>query len=249
MNGKIVVVTGAGSGIGRGVAQAFAAAGSYVVLAGRKFDALLETIKGAGVGEDHFLPLATDVTDPDAVERLFDAAQAKFGRIDVLFNNAGVFDTGPLEDVTVRRWQSIIDVNLNGAFYCAQSAYRIMKSQNPQGGRIINNGSVSAHAPRPNAIGYTVAKHAITGLTKSISLEGRPYKIACGQIDIGNAVTGMTDDMPKGILQADGTMRPEPTMGIENVVKAVCFMADLPLEANVQFMTVMATSMPFIGRG
>lgn len=249
MSEKIIVVTGAGSGIGRRVAQAFAANGAYVVLAGRKPDALQETIKSSGVDEDRFFAVATDVTDPVAVDSLFDAAKAKFGRIDVLFNNAGVFDAGPLEDVTTQRWQNIIDVNLNGAFYCAQAAYRAMKAQNPQGGRIINNGSVSAHAPRPNAIGYTVAKHAITGLTKSISLEGRPYNIACGQIDIGNAVTGMTDDMPKGILQADGSIRPEPTMGIENVVKAVCFMAELPLEANVQFMTVMATAMPFIGRG
>jgi NAD(P)-dependent dehydrogenase (short-subunit alcohol dehydrogenase family) len=249
MDGKIVVVTGAGSGIGRRVAQALAQDGAFVVLAGRKFEALEETIGTSGLDESRFLPVATDVRDPAAVDRLFQSAMEKFGRIDVLFNNAGIFDPGPLEDVTAERWQSIIDVNLNGAFYCAQAAYRAMKQQSPQGGRIINNGSVSAHSPRPNAVGYTVAKHAITGLTKSISLEGRPYDIACGQIDIGNAATDMTDGMSKGVLQADGSVRPEPTMNIENVVKAVRFMAGLSLDANVQFMTVMATAMPFIGRG
>lgn len=249
MDGKIVVVTGAGSGIGRHVALGLAKDGAFVVLAGRRADALAETIGTSGVDESRFLAVVTDVTDPEAVDRLFEAATGKFGRVDVLFNNAGIFDAGPIEDISSKRWQRIIDVNLNGAFYCAQAAYRVMKDQNPQGGRIINNGSVSAHSPRPNAVGYTVAKHAITGLTKSISLEGRRYNIACGQIDIGNAVTVMTDDMSKGILQADGSIRPEPTMGIENVVKAVRLMAELPLEANVQFMTVMATSMPLVGRG
>lgn len=249
MDGKVVVVTGAGSGIGRHVAQGLAADGALVVLAGRRAEALRETIATANVDGGRFLAVVTDVTDTKAVEHLFLSAAKKFGRVDVLFNNAGIFDAGPLEDVTVERWQGLIDINLNGAFYCAQAAYRAMKSQSPQGGRIINNGSVSAHSPRPNAVGYTVAKHAITGLTKSISLEGRPYNIACGQIDIGNAVTDMTTDMSRGILQADGAMRPEPTMGIDNVVKAVRLMAGLPLEANVQFMTVMASGMPFIGRG
>lgn len=249
MTGKVAVITGAGSGIGRQIAIALGKQGWRVVLAGRREQPLRETAEEGGLAHGAFLVHAVDVSDPTAVDGLFDAAAATYGRVDLLFNNAGIFYGGPVEDITVSDWQRSIAVNLNGAFYCAQAAFRQMKLQQPRGGRIINNGSISAHAPRPLATPYTVTKHAITGLTKSLSLEGRPYDIACGQIDIGNAATAMTEAMPKGVLQADGSLKREATMDIANVAQAVSFMAGLPLDANVQFMTVMATTMPFIGRG
>ena len=243
---KVAIVTGAGSGIGRHVAQGLLKAGYAVTLAGRRQEALIET---AG-GDSRALAVATDVSDAAGVARLFAATKEKFGRLDLLFNNAGAFGIPmPLEDIPVAQWRAIVDVNLTGAFLCTQEAFRVMKSQDPRGGRIINNGSISAHAPRPDTIAYTATKHAITGLTKSTSLDGRKYGIACGQIDIGNAATDMTEKMKQGIRQADGSMLAEPRMNVRHVVDAVLYMAGLPLEANVQFMTVLATNMPFIGRG
>ena len=244
----IAVVTGAGSGIGRAVALTMAEAGYSVALAGRRVAELNETA-GMGVA-GRFLVVPTDVTDFAQVSALFDRVMAEFGRVDVLFNNAGMgAPPVPMDELTVEQWTRVVNVNLNGAFYCAQAAMRVMKRQNPQGGRIINNGSISAAVPRPNSAPYTATKHAITGLTKSISLDGRAFDIACSQIDIGNAETPMTERMAAGVLQADGSVRPEPRMPVQHVAEAVLHIANLPLEANVQFMTIMATKMPFIGRG
>ncbi|MEU2403730.1 SDR family oxidoreductase [Streptomyces rubiginosohelvolus] len=246
---KVAVVTGAGSGIGRAVALALASGGWSLALAGRRAEPLAET--AAAAGDTEVLCVTTDVTDADEVAALFTAVRDRFGRLDLLFNNAGTFGPGgvPLEDLTVADWRAVVDVNLTGAFLCAQAAYRLMKEQDPQGGRIINNGSISAHAPRPHSIAYTATKHAITGLTKSLSLDGRPYRIACGQIDIGNAATEMTERMQTGILQANGELAVEPVMAAADVARTVLHMAELPLEANVQFATVMATNMPYVGRG
>ncbi len=245
MADQVAVVTGAGSGIGRDVARALSAAGYRVALAGRREDALRETL-----GEHDGLVVPTDVADPDAVRALFARVREELGRVDLLFNNAGTFGRpAPIEDVAVEDWQAIVATNLTGAFLCAQEAFRAMKDQDPRGGRIVNNGSISAHVPRPNAVGYTATKHAITGLTKALSLEGRAYDIACGQIDIGNAATEMTAGIARGALQADGATRAEPTMDARHVTDAVLYMSSLPLDANVQFITVMATNMPFIGRG
>lgn len=249
MTGKVVLITGAGSGIGRAVALGFLKQGDAVVLAGRRREALEETGDLAGAGAT-FLAVPTDVADPWAVAELFAAAAARFGRLDVLFNNAGRGTAPiPLEDLPLEAWNEVVAVNLTGAFLCAQQAVRQMKAQDPMGGRIINNGSISAHSPRPNSIAYTATKHAITGLTRSIALDGRAHAIACGQIDIGNAATALTALMTRGMPQADGRIAPEPVMDVQAVVDAVLMMAALPLSANVQFMTVMATNMPFIGRG
>ncbi|MEW1656533.1 SDR family oxidoreductase [Streptomyces sp. NPDC093707] len=250
---KVAVVTGAGSGIGRAVALALAADHWTVVLAGRRVEALEETahqVGYAGVERPAVLSVPTDVTRPDQVDALFATARDRFGRLDLLFNNAGAFGPPvPLEELSYDDWRAVVDVNLNGAFLCARAAFRTMKEQDPQGGRIINNGSVSAHAPRPHSIAYTATKHAMTGLTKSLSLDGRPYRIACGQIDIGNAATEMTSRMQTGILQASGRTEVEPAMDAADVARTVVHMAALPLAANVQFATVMATAMPYIGRG
>ena len=245
---KIALVTGAGSGIGRAVALALAADGYAVVLAGRRAEALQAT---AAMGPSaRLLPVAADITDPASVETLFARTRDVFGRLDVLFNNAG---TGapptPLEDLPFEQWKRVVDTNLTGAFLCTQQAIRLMKAQDPRGGRIINNGSISAHSPRPNSAPYTATKHAITGLTKSTALDGRKYDIACGQVDIGNAATEMTARMSGGVLQASGETAIEPTMDVNDVARAVVYMASLPLESNVPFLTVMATKMPFIGRG
>jgi NAD(P)-dependent dehydrogenase (short-subunit alcohol dehydrogenase family) len=241
---KIALVTGAGSGIGRAVSLALHAAGYHVVLAGRRA-APLELTASSG---DLVVP--TDVGRPDSVRALFAKTREVFGRLDLLFNNAGIGAPGiPMEDLTYDQWNAVVQVNLTGAFLCAQEAIRMMKTQQPRGGRIINNGSISAHAPRPNSAPYTATKHAITGLTKSISLDGRSFDIACGQIDIGNAATELTERMAAGIIQANGSTMPEPRMDLKHVADAVVYMANLPLDANVQFMTVMATRMPFIGRG
>ena len=247
---KVAIVTGAGSGIGRAVALTLLQNGFAVSLAGRRIEALNETIGLAGDLSEFALATATDVTNADSVQALFYETLAAFNRIDVLFNNAGIGASGALlEDVTVEEWRQIVDVNLTGAFLCTQSAFRYMKRQNPMGGRIINNGSISATSPRPNSASYSATKHAITGLTKSTSLDGRKYNIACGQIDIGNASTDMTSKMSAGVPQADGTIATEPTIDVQHVGDAVLYMANLPLVANVQFMTVMASKMPFIGRG
>jgi NAD(P)-dependent dehydrogenase (short-subunit alcohol dehydrogenase family) len=244
---QVAVVTGAGSGIGRVVAHAFLEAGHRVVLAGRRAEPLQET---ASAAPDAALVVPTDVTRPESVQALFARARERFGRVDVLFNNAGVFGaTAPIEEVTPEDWQAVVETNLTGAFLCAQGAFRAMKEQRPRGGRIINNGSISAHVPRPNAIGYTATKHAVTGLTRAISLEGRRHDIACGQIDVGNAATAMTQSMEQGALQADDTVAPEPTMDARHVAEGVLYMASLPLDANVEFLTILATKMPFIGRG
>ena len=248
--GKIAFVTGAGSGIGRATALALHRAGYAVTLTGRRLDALEETA-GMAAGDDcRMLPVAMDVADPASVSAAFDRTKETFGRLDLLFNNAGTSAPGvPMEELTPEQWQQVVNVNLNGAFYCAQCAIRIMKAQEPKGGRIINNGSISAHAPRPFSAPYTATKHAITGLTKTISLDGRKDDIACGQIDIGNALTERTVRMTKGVPQADGTTKVEPVMTTEQVANAVVYMDSLPLETNVQFMTIMATKMPFVGRG
>jgi NAD(P)-dependent dehydrogenase (short-subunit alcohol dehydrogenase family) len=245
---KIAMVTGAGSGIGKAVALAFGREGYGVVLAGRRADLLNEVAAAIG---PNALAVPTDVADPDAVKALFAAGKKRFGRLDVVFNNAGTGAPGTilLEDLTVDMWRNVVNVNLSGVFYCMQEAFRVMKEQSPRGGRIINNGSISAHAPRPNSAPYTSTKHAVTGLTKSGSLDGRKYDIAVCQIDIGNAGTDMTERMKTGMPQANGTVAPEPTMDVENVAKTVLYMASLPLDANAQFVTVMATKMPYIGRG
>ncbi|MFA7669560.1 MAG: SDR family oxidoreductase [Burkholderiaceae bacterium] len=247
---KFALITGAGSGIGRHVALALMKEGYDVALAGRRLDALEETAHEGSLGGARSLVQSTDVGDPQSVDKLFERIRGEFGRLDLLFNNAGIF-TKPasIEDIPYDKWKAALDVNLTGYFLCTQGAFRIMKSQQPQGGRIINNGSISAHAPRPQATCYTTTKHAVTGLTKSASLDGRAYNIACGQIDIGNAASDMTDVMRRGVMQADGSTRPEPLMDVEDVARAIIYMASLPLESNVQFMTVMATKMPFIGRG
>ncbi|MFD8966723.1 SDR family oxidoreductase [Streptomyces sp. NPDC059568] len=264
---RTAVVTGAGSGIGRAVAVALNAAGWSVALAGRRVETLEETAAamsaardGAGPGDapagdaprdGHVLTVRTDVSQPADVDALFAAVHERYGRLDLLFNNAGTFGPGgiALEDLPLSAWQKVVDTNLTGAFLCAQAAFRLMKAQKPQGGRIINNGSVSAHAPRPDSVAYTATKHAMTGLTKSLSLDGRRYRIACGQIDIGNAATDMTERMRRGVKQANGELAVEPVMDVADVATTVLHMAELPLEANVQFATVMATTMPYVGRG
>jgi NAD(P)-dependent dehydrogenase (short-subunit alcohol dehydrogenase family) len=245
---KSAIVTGASAGIGRAAAVALAAEGFAVALAGRRLDLLEDAARKAGEGN---LAVVCDVRDPESVATLFRTVEERFGRLDVLFNNAGVGAPAvPLDELDLDRWRAAVDTNLTGTFLCTQEAFRIMKRQDPRGGRIINNGSISATSPRPLSAPYTATKHAITGLTKSTSLDGRPYDIACGQIDIGNAGTDMTERMrTTGVLQADGRVAVEPTFDVEHVARAVVYMATLPLDANVQFMTVMATKMPFIGRG
>jgi len=246
---RVALVTGAGSGIGRAVTLALLGAGYAVALAGRRREALDDTLALAGAAQDA-LAVAADVTSETSVTTLFNAVATRYGRLDVLFNNAGVgAPTVPFEDLGLEQWNNVIAVNLTGAFLCARAAFRIMKQQRPAGGRIINNGSISAQVPRPLSAPYTAAKHAITGLTRSLALDGRAHNIACGQIDIGNAATSMTSRMSEGALQADGTRRSEPTMDVAHVAAAVVQMANLPLDVNVPFMTIMATHMPYIGRG
>ncbi len=247
---KVAVVTGAGTGVGRAVVLAFLQEGYSAVLAGRRREPLDATARAVPASESRALVVPTDVTDPSSVKNLFTKTKEVFGRLDLLFNNAGIGAPAvALEDLTYDQWKAVVETNLTGAFLCTQEAIRLMKSQVPRGGRIINNGSISAHSPRPNSAAYTASKHAITGLTKSTSLDCRKFDIACGQIDIGNAATDMTARMETGVLQADGSMRVEPTMDPVHVARAVVYMASLPLDANVQFLTVMATKMPFIGRG
>ncbi|WP_435280343.1 SDR family oxidoreductase [Streptomyces koelreuteriae] len=254
---RIAVVTGAGSGIGRAVAVELLRAGWSVALAGRRVETLEETAALAPEGTAATAPggaaltVRTDVSRPEDVAALFEATVGRFGRVDLLFNNAGTFGPGgvPVEELPYDAWRHVVDTNLNGAFLCAQEAYRRMKEQDPRGGRIINNGSISAHTPRPHSVAYTATKHALTGLTKALSLDGRPYGIAVGQIDIGNAATDMTSRMRTGALQANGEVAPEPVMDVADVARTVRHMAELPLEANVQFATVLATAMPYIGRG
>jgi NAD(P)-dependent dehydrogenase (short-subunit alcohol dehydrogenase family) len=247
---KSAIVTGAGTGIGKAVALALLRDGYRVALAGRRREPLDATVAESGDAGKRALAVPTDVSNPAAVQALFAKAKESFGRIDLLFNNAGINAPGiPLEDLTVDQWRAVVDINLTGMFLCIQEAFRVMKSQDPRGGRIVNNGSISAHAPRPNSAPYTATKHAVTGLTKSASLDGRKYDIACGQIDIGNAATEMAARMAKGVPQANGSVAIEPLMDVQHVAQAVLFMASLPLESNVQFLTVMATKMPFVGRG
>ena len=247
---KVCIVTGAGTGIGRQVATTLLDEGYGVVLAGRRREPLEQTAEHAGASGSRALVIPTDVSVPDSVHNLFATTRERFGRLDVLFNNAGInVPAIPLEDLSIEQWRSVVDINLTGVFLCTQEAFRLMKSQDPMGGRIINNGSVSAHVPRPRSAPYTATKHAITGLTKSTALDGRPYNIACGQIDIGNAATELTARMKKGVPQADGSTAIEPTMDAMHVARAVAYMASLPLDANVQFLTVMATKMPLVGRG
>jgi NAD(P)-dependent dehydrogenase (short-subunit alcohol dehydrogenase family) len=244
---KVALVTGAGSGIGKAVALKFAQSDYTVVLAGRRADGLEAVAREGG---SSCIPIVADVTNPESVEALFARVRKELGRLDVLFNNAGVSAPPvPLEDLTIDRWQAVITTNLTGVFLCTQAAFRLMKNQTPRGGRIINNGSISASVPRPRMIAYTASKHAVTGLTKATSLEGREHNIACGQIDIGNTATDLAAAMQTGTLQADFSMKPEPTFDVKHVADAVLYMAGLPLEANVMFMTVMATNMPYIGRG
>ena len=247
---KTAIVTGAGTGIGKAVALALLRDGYRVALAGRRKEPLEAAVAQSGAGAQRALAVPTDVSDPSSVRALFARTKEAFGRLDLLFNNAGVGAPGiNLEDLNYEQWKTVVDINLTGAFLCTQEAFRLMKSQEPRGGRIINNGSISAHAPRPNSAPYTATKHAITGLTKSSSLDGRKYDIACGQIDIGNAHTDLAARMAKGVPQANGSIAVEPLMDVEHVAGAVLYMASLPLETNVQFLTVMATKMPFIGRG
>jgi NAD(P)-dependent dehydrogenase (short-subunit alcohol dehydrogenase family) len=246
---KVAIITGAGTGIGRATTLAFLRDGYCVALAGRRAEPLAAVIAEAGEHGARGLAVPTDVSDPVSVRNLFDVTVARFGRVDVVFNNAGVSAGGPIEDLTFEQWKSVVDINLTGPFLCTKEAFRVMKGQTPRGGRIINNGSISAHAPRPNSTPYTATKHAITGLTKCASLDGRKYDIACGQIDIGNAATEMAARMAKGVPQANGEIAVEPLMDVNHVGQAVLHMANLPLETNVQFMTIMATKMPFVGRG
>ena len=248
-DGKVAIITGAGTGIGKATALAFLNDGYRVAFAGRRRDALENAIKEAGDKASRAIAVPTDISDPGAVKNLFSKTRDTFGRIDVVFNNAGFGASGAIEDLTFEQWKSVVDVNLTGTFLCIQEAFRIMKSQNPRGGRIVNNGSVSAHAPRPNSTAYTATKHGITGLTKSASLDGRKYDIACCQIDIGNAMTETASRLSRGTQQADGSIKGEPMMDVRHVASAVLYMASMPLDANVQFMTVMATKMPYIGRG
>jgi NAD(P)-dependent dehydrogenase (short-subunit alcohol dehydrogenase family) len=249
-SGKVAIVTGAGTGIGKQAALALLHEGYSVVLAGRRRELLDATVRESKSPGSRALVVSADVGDPACVKALFAKTRETFGRLDLLFNNAGVGAPGiPLEDLTYEQWKSVVDINLTGAFLCTQEAFRIMKTQDPRGGRIINNGSISAHAPRPNSAPYTATKHGMTGLTKATSLDGRKYDIACGQIDIGNAATEMTARMKRGVPQANGALEVEPTFDAEQVARAVVYMASLPLEANVLFITVMATKMPFVGRG
>ena len=248
MRTRIAIVTGAGSGIGAATARALAADGWQVVLAGRRADALQAVAGSDSTGA--LRPVPTDVTDEASVRALFDGVVAAFGRVDLLFNNAGLSAPArELDAVTLSEWQAVVAVNLTGAFLCSREAFRVMRAQQPRGGRIINNGSISAHVPRPMSAAYTATKHAISGLTKSTSLDGRPYDIACGQIDVGNAATEMTEVMARGVQQADGSVRPEPRMAVGDVARAVVYMAGLPLDANVASLTVLATTMPYVGRG
>jgi NAD(P)-dependent dehydrogenase (short-subunit alcohol dehydrogenase family) len=249
-NGKVAIVTGAGSGIGMAVAVTLLKHGYSVALAGRRADALKQAVEAAGDAGSRALAVATDVAKPDSVRTLFERTRERFGRLDLLFNNAGTGAPGiPMEDLTIEQWQNVVNVNLTGVFLCTQEAIRLMKAQTPRGGRIINNGSISAHTPRPNSAPYTATKHAVTGLTKSTALDGRKYDIACGQIDIGNALTPMAARMAKGVPQANGETAVEPLMDVQRVADAVLHMASLPPDANVLFMTIMATKMPFVGRG
>ncbi|MCE5265110.1 MAG: SDR family oxidoreductase [Deltaproteobacteria bacterium] len=248
-NQKVAVVTGAGTGIGRATALALLKEGYRVVLVGRRAELLEKAVAEAGAGQ-RALAVPADVSDPESVRSLFQKTRAAFGRIDLLFNNAGVNVAGVLfEDLTYEQWKSVVDTNLTGMFLCAQAAFRMMKDQEPRGGRIINTGSVSSHVPRPDSAPYTATKHGVTGLTRSISLDGRKYDIACGQIDVGNALTEMSARIATGVKQANGEMAPEPMMDVQNIADAVVLMAGLPITANVQFMTIMATKMPLIGRG
>jgi NAD(P)-dependent dehydrogenase (short-subunit alcohol dehydrogenase family) len=247
---KVAIITGASSGIGKAVAVTFLQEGYQVALAGRRQELLEQAVKEAGGAGKQALVVPTNVRDPASVRALFAKTTEAFGRLDILFNNAGISAGGALlEDLSYEQWQAVVDTNLTGAFLCTQEAFKVMKSQTPRGGRIINNGSVSAYAPRPNSAPYTATKHAITGLTKSTSLDGRKYDIACGQIDIGNALTDVTVNMTRGVPQANGSIAVEPVMDVQHVARAVLYMASLPLDANVQFMTVMATKMPLVGRG
>ena len=247
---KVAVVTGGGSGIGRAAAIALAREGYDVVVVGRRLDRLEESVSLAGQENLRLIAVPADIGDLASVQSVFAGVKAQFGRLDVLFNNAGTTAPAiPMEDLSIEQWNRVVETNLTGAFLCTQQAFKLMKSQDPRGGRIINNGSISAHAPRPNSAPYTATKHAMTGLTKSTSLDGRPYDIACGQIDIGNAATDLTEPMKVGVQQASGSIEVEPRIDVEHVARAVVFMASLPLDANVQFVTVMATKMPFIGRG
>ncbi len=247
---KVAVVTGAGSGIGKAVALSFLHDGYQVAFAGRRKEALESAIKEAGDGASRAIAVPTDVSDASAVKNLFSKTRDTFGRVDVVFNNAGINAPGvPIEELTVDQWKAVVDINLTGVFLCIQEAFRVMKDQEPRGGRIINNGSISAHAPRPNSSPYTATKHGVTGLTKCASLDGRKYDIACSQIDIGNAMTELAARMAKGVPQADGSIKPEAMMNVREVASAVTYMASLPLDTNVQFMTIMATKMPFVGRG
>lgn len=249
-NGKVALVTGAGTGIGKSSVLQLLGDGYSVVLAGRRIEPLEETIAEAGVDDSRAIAVSTDVGSPDSVAALFEKAEATFGRLDVLFNNAGIGSPRMnMEDLPVGDWQRVVDTNLTGSFVCAQHAIRIMKNQTPQGGRIINNGSISAHTPRPDAVAYTATKHAVTGLTKQISLDGRKYNIACSQVDVGNAATPMTARMQGGALQANGQTMPEPTFNVDHVGATVLYISNLPLDANIQFVTIMATQMPYVGRG
>lgn len=249
-NNKVALVTGAGAGIGRAAAKALLQGGYQVVLTGRNIEKLQKAISDIGGNDGNCLAIACDVGNPTQVKKLFAATKEKFGRIDVLFNNAGLGAPAiPMEELTYEQWMNVVNTNLCGAFLCSQEAIRMMKAQSPQGGRIINNGSISAHAPRPMSAPYTATKHAITGLTKTIALDGRPFNIACGQIDIGNAATEMTERMAAGIIQADQSIKVEPRMDVDHVGQAVLHMAQLPLESNILNMTIMATKMPFVGRG
>jgi NAD(P)-dependent dehydrogenase (short-subunit alcohol dehydrogenase family) len=249
MSNRVALVTGAGTGIGKAAALALLKDGYCVAIVGRRKELLDKTAADSGAG-DRVMVLAADITKPEIVKSIFEKTKGKWGRLDVLFNNAGMGAPAvPMEDLPIETWKAVVDINLNAMFYCTQEAIRIMKAQTPKGGRIINNGSISAHAPRPMSVAYTATKHAVTGLTKCLSLDGRKNDIACGQIDIGNAATEMTERMTKGVPQANGTMMVEPRMDVAHVGAAVLHMANLPLESNVQFMTIMATKMPFVGRG